>query len=492
MKTPHNPYANALEGLDLENPVAAFFDFCRERESVRALRESGAPAPWSEDPIFQQGRFLNVFREDDRGSKAVLRFARPLANDLPRLIHAVFFARWCNSQPTLDKLSPEILEHPRDLRQALDSFTNPPWCNETAYPVEPITWEGKRYSRLDTATDLFAAITPFLVEAIRSAEGHVIRATNAINARFNMENDFPIFMAVMDVAWFRPEVIHPFSPVPTGIGAAPYLDRLQEYLGLRTHVETCEAMIALQKEHWPEAKRPFQPIDIEYLSCECRKYYSYVNGTKTFEGKNRFQLGNPTDSCFDIPFNPRVEGTLQTQIHVIAGGPCSGKTTLLKALSAAGYRVEEETAEQLIKAGVALGKRAEDLRAEPLQWQKHVIEQDHKLFDSLPVDTLVFTDTSMIEDLVFGDRAGLSIGPNLEAWIRYKRYKKVFFLAPLDLYEQTDVRMESQQTALEISAEVQARYRHYGYDPITVSSAPIEQRIQFILSNLSGGDSFET
>ena len=46
--------------------------------------------------------------------------------------------------------------------------------------------------------------------------------------------------------------------------------------------------IELQKEYWPEAKRKFQPIDIEYLSCECRKYYSYVNGTKLFEGKNVF------------------------------------------------------------------------------------------------------------------------------------------------------------------------------------------------------------
>ena len=48
-------------------------------------------------------------------------------------------------------------------------------------------------------------------------------------------------------------------------------------------------MIELQKEYWPEAKRHYNPIDIEYLSCECRKYYSYVNGTKKFEGKNLFK-----------------------------------------------------------------------------------------------------------------------------------------------------------------------------------------------------------
>ena len=105
-----------------------------------------------------------------------------------------------------------------------------------------------------------------------------------------MKNDFPIFMAVMDLAWFAPKVISPSSHVPTGIGAFPYLERLQKHLGLDNHQQTCEQMIDLQPIYWPEAKRQFHPIDIEYLSCECRKYYSYINGTKKFEGKNLFQF----------------------------------------------------------------------------------------------------------------------------------------------------------------------------------------------------------
>ena len=57
-------------------------------------------------------------------------------------------------------------------------------------------------------------------------------------------------------------------------------------MGIQDHVVVFNRMIELQEEYWPEAKRRFQPIDIEYLTCECRKYYSYVNGTKKFEGKN--------------------------------------------------------------------------------------------------------------------------------------------------------------------------------------------------------------
>ena len=76
----NNPYATALDGLILDDPVSAFFDFCREREKIRVTRESGNPFPWTDDPIFQKGRFLNVFRKDERGRKAILTFAKGIEN----------------------------------------------------------------------------------------------------------------------------------------------------------------------------------------------------------------------------------------------------------------------------------------------------------------------------------------------------------------------------------------------------------------------------
>ena len=50
----------------------------------------------------------------------------------------------------------------------MDISFPPPWCNETAYPVEAVTWEGVRYSRLDAATALFHQISPWLLRSIRS------------------------------------------------------------------------------------------------------------------------------------------------------------------------------------------------------------------------------------------------------------------------------------------------------------------------------------
>ena len=85
MKELINPYANALDGLEINNPVTAFFNFCKEREQIRLKRESGTAFPWTDDQIFQKGRFLNVFREDDRGSKAILKFANNLDEDFSKI-----------------------------------------------------------------------------------------------------------------------------------------------------------------------------------------------------------------------------------------------------------------------------------------------------------------------------------------------------------------------------------------------------------------------
>jgi predicted ATPase len=291
-------------------------------------------------------------------------------------------------------------------------------------------------------------------------------------------------MAVMDVAWFRPDVIDPGSRVPTGIGAVAFLDRLQLHLGLDSHEQTCDRMMELQAEYWPGARRPFQPIDIEYLSCECRKYYSYVNGTKSFEGKNVFRIGESPQLQFDIA-GSMDEGTcMQTEIHVIAGGPCSGKTTILQALQRSGYRTEVETSERLLQEGIAAGQTSGTMRADPVQWQLEVLRQDHQLFDSLPADGLVFTDTSFIEDLVFSARAGIGMGPGVESWLRHRRYRKVFFLDPLEAYERTRVRMESHELSMQISAQVLERYRDYGYEPVLVPSAPVAERVAFILSHI--------
>ena len=283
-----NPYAHSLDGLEIEDPVKSFFDYCKKREAVRVKRESGEAYPWTDDPILQKGRFLNVFREDDKVSKSIIKFAEPAKEDLPLLIQALFFSRWCNRDSTIDKLSLDDLADPEALKEKLLGLEQ--WENFTAYPVEDSYWGDKLYNRIDASTNKFFEKKEELVEIVLNSSRSVINATENINKQFKMANNFPIFMALIDIAWFRQDLIPITTDVPTGIGAEPYLDRLQKFLNLNNHQDVGTKMIELQKKFWPEAKREFYPIDIEYQSCECRKYFSYVNGTKKFEGKNLFTI----------------------------------------------------------------------------------------------------------------------------------------------------------------------------------------------------------
>ena len=283
-----NPYKKSLDGLEIKDPVKSFFDYCKERESIRLKRESGETFPWSEDSIFQKGRFLNVFREDDKVSRSIINIGSQIKDDVALLVQFLFFARWCNKNEVIQNLKLDELNNPDLLKTKLYQIGD--WANLTAYPVEDITWKDVNYERIDAATLLFYNIREVLLEIITLSEKSVVKATESINEKFKMKNNFPIFMALIDIAWFRPELIPLTSDVPTGIGASPYLDRLQKHLGLNSHQQVATKMITLQEEYWPSAKRTFYPIDIEYQSCECRKYFSYVNGTKKFEGKNLFSV----------------------------------------------------------------------------------------------------------------------------------------------------------------------------------------------------------
>jgi predicted ATPase len=411
-------------------------------------------------------------------------------------VQALFFCRWCNRDATLDALDSAeeaLLADAASLSERLDAIT--PWCNQTAYPVGAVTFEGTKWPRRAFATAGLKHAAPLLVEAIKRGGGSTYRATMAVNELLQMDNDFPIFCAVADLAWYRPDLVDPASPVHSGIGAAPFMDVLQLHLGCASHDEVASRIIALQPTLWPEAKRGFHPIDVEYLACECRKYYSYVLGTKTFEGKNKFTPGVSPTLMVDVAravaaateAASRHDGA--TSICVVAGGPCSGKSTLCAALRDAGYAASPEVAETLINDGLAKGLTVEAIRGDEVAWQTTNIEANFDKIEALAAANAdggpVFSDTSFLETAVFADRAGISLGPGLEAWLRALRYRVVFLLEPL-AFEQTAVRLENASIALSISEAVAARYAMYGYEVVRVPPLPIEARLAFVLERVHG------
>lgn len=78
--------------------------FARERENIRVLKESGAQAPWTQDPTLQTFRFCNIRRADDRVSTWLREHVLTQQNidyDLRSFLQFSAWCRWVNWPPTI-------------------------------------------------------------------------------------------------------------------------------------------------------------------------------------------------------------------------------------------------------------------------------------------------------------------------------------------------------------------------------------------------------
>lgn len=86
------------------SPLDRIVYFIQERESIRLKKESGAPAPWTDDEILRAYRFTNVRRMDDRVSRWLLENWYEPNRDHPNMLAAVALARLVNNPPALERV----------------------------------------------------------------------------------------------------------------------------------------------------------------------------------------------------------------------------------------------------------------------------------------------------------------------------------------------------------------------------------------------------
>ena len=80
------------------------FAFIKERYAILKRRQAGLPKPWTQDPILQNYRFCNVYREDDTVTKWIAERWRNPYKDDPDIWFAMALARYVNWPDTLDAL----------------------------------------------------------------------------------------------------------------------------------------------------------------------------------------------------------------------------------------------------------------------------------------------------------------------------------------------------------------------------------------------------
>lgn len=94
--------------------VPELFAFIQERHAIYTRRLEGLPKPWTQDPILQNYRFCNVYRENDTVTRWIARNWRDPNTDDSNVWFAMAVARFVNWPASLDEVgypAPWMSEH---------------------------------------------------------------------------------------------------------------------------------------------------------------------------------------------------------------------------------------------------------------------------------------------------------------------------------------------------------------------------------------------
>jgi hypothetical protein len=108
----------------MKNTEAAFnfreiFAFITERHAIYERRKAGAPKPWTQDPILQQWRFCNIYRELDTVTVWIREHWREPNSTDPDLWFAMVVARLLNLPASLEAIGYPVPWKPERFKKIL-------------------------------------------------------------------------------------------------------------------------------------------------------------------------------------------------------------------------------------------------------------------------------------------------------------------------------------------------------------------------------------
>ena len=169
--------------------------------------------------------------------------------------------------------------------------------------------------------------------------------------------------------------------------------------------------------------------------------------------------------------------------YVLTGGPCAGKTTLIREFEADGIPVVHESARVVIDRGFAEGKTLEEIRADGAAFSAAIIALDTENLSRHAGTEKVFFDRSILDNIAYHRILGFEPSAELLAAAERAPFKKVFLLDLLD-YQLDDARNETPEEAARIHDALEVAYRDYGVPIVKVPVLPVPERVEFVLANL--------
>ena len=178
---------------------------------------------------------------------------------------------------------------------------------------------------------------------------------------------------------------------------------------------------------------------------------------------------------------------MQKEIIVIIGGPGTGKTTIIDGLVAKGHCCYPEISRVVTLEAKKQG--IEQLFLEkPLLFSELLLEGRKKQFQNATKEPheIVFIDRGIPDVLAYMHYIGDSYPATFDAACREHTYSKIFILPPWEeIYISDAERYENFEQAKLIYNHLTETYQNYGYKLIEVPKDTMNNRILFILDEIS-------
>jgi len=174
------------------------------------------------------------------------------------------------------------------------------------------------------------------------------------------------------------------------------------------------------------------------------------------------------------------------RLHVITGGPGSGKSTLIAALAEAGMRASPEVGRAIIKEEMAAGGDA-------LPWANHrafaermIVREIAARDAALASGEAVVLDRGAPDVVGFLRLSGLAVPPHIDAAARACRYNACVFIAPWwpAIFTTDAERKQTPEEAAATFAVMVETYQDYGYTLIELPRATVAKRVAFVLERI--------
>lgn len=264
-----------------------FWYWINERQKVWSRKYNGYPKPWSDDPIFQEWKFCNVFRRLDKQSQFLIeRVINPhKADNQADLLFNIFLFRAFNWWDTYKLLGwQDNFRYTEALRILTQQRMRQEKLTSGAYMIRGRQGFPKYHSILMTVDKVWSE-RQTLLEIVQQ-NNSIQTATKTIsNGNFWGWSDFTAYQVALDLTY------SPIMPKPSdlnewcafGPGAARGIRLIFPDLEKSRFLEMAMFLWRAQDRHLETHVPSMTLQDIEFSLCELSKYMRIKNGGKSKE-----------------------------------------------------------------------------------------------------------------------------------------------------------------------------------------------------------------